>query len=209
MIKQNKAITIESTHTVVNHTLNIDAFKKLRKPWFWMSLSLSFLIDSIAIAAYGYDYIIAATDVFTTLLQIAFVLFVNALVFKGLIFYFYYKLREMRMRSIVIESNKDVCYHRYSTRSGSSEGSSTLYLYSKITIRNITRIIIRKNGTIVIHGMFAKTNMIDSLDQPESVQSRSKKVNKVSIPAYYHDMESLVKCLRTLQNKKIRDHVDL
>lgn len=163
------------------HTLNLDAFNHLRKPWLWLMLLPSFLLDIVIIFISYQDVIHGYESLSTVLILGIFAFFANAMLFKVSLCHFYCLLRDMRVDSFVMTNTPEVIYVRPPTS-------------FKIVLVKILKV--RKNGTIVVNGEIEETEILVNHNDTQQNKKSFHKKEKLIIPGYYVNMQKIIKALK-------------
>ena len=157
----------------------------------------SFLLDLLAVLAYGYDWNMQTITFTDFLHSTIFFFFINLITTKLFILFYCHRYKEMMERSYLTLTNHDseqeLHFIRYSMWQKFDAGDSiSAYQYYDYYPQKITSIQNQKNGSLILHGQIVCTkHQLTTLDESDNICGTTTK-KRFCIPSYFIGLEESI-----------------
>ena len=161
-------------------------FEKQRRPWLLVGLVPSLFLDFFTIAVMLLSYFNGEISFGESLKIIIMFIVGNAFIYKGVMIYYYFRLKDIRSRGYLeIEDNR-MKYIRYSMRIGArADDSVGTYFFNEYNVEGAEIIKNEKRDTLIVKGKIKQLRYEENLDLDRIEMLWEKEISEFNVPGYY------------------------
>lgn len=161
-------------------------FEKQRRPWLLVGLVPSFFLDIFAIIVMVLSYLNGEISFGESLKIIIMFIVGNAFVYKGVMIYYYFRLKDIRSRGYLEIDDVRIKYVSYSMRIGArADDSVGTYFFNEYKVEGAELNENEKTGASIIKGKILVSRYEENLDLDKTTLLWEKEKGEVKVPGYY------------------------